>query len=231
LIEMRNGLRLGVLASGRGSNLQALMDAHEDGKILSRVAVVISDVARARAVDRARAKGIAAEELVPDAALPSKERRQRHEADIVRVLEHYGVELVVLAGYMRLVSADFCRRYERRIINVHPSLLPAFPGLLAQRQAVEWGARVAGCTTHFVDEATDHGPIILQAGLPLRPEDDEDSLSRRILQLEHQLLPRTVHLLEEGRLSVEGRRVRIDPGQSWRLRYATVPDAFYGHGY
>jgi phosphoribosylglycinamide formyltransferase 1 len=228
---MTNGLRLGVLASGRGSDLQSLLDANAQGRIASRVSVVLSDVASARAVERARGAGIPAEALEPRADLRGPERRDEHEARLLKVLAHHRVDLVVLAGYMRLVSATFVAAYPNRIVNIHPALLPAFPGLHSQKQALDYGVRLAGCTTHFVDEQTDHGPILLQAALPVQPNETEESLSRRILEVEHQILPRTIHLLEQGRVHVEGRRVRLDPDASWTTRYPTLPGVLYGPGY
>lgn len=228
---MGTGLRIGVLASGRGSDLQSLMDAHAEERIASRVVVVVSDNHEAKALDRARGAGIPAEVVLPPAGLPAEARRRAHEEQIAKILDHYRVQLVVLAGYMRLVTPTFVKRYAERIINIHPALLPSFPGLHAQTQALEWGVRIAGCTTHFVDEQTDHGPIVLQAAVPVHPDDTPDSLSERILRVEHQLLPRTVHLLEQGRVRVDGRRVHVDPDESWTRRYPTLPDVWYGPGY
>lgn len=224
-------LRLGVLASGRGSDLQSILDAHADKRIQSQVVVVISDKADARALARARKLGIPAEALVPDAKLAKGTRAEEQEARLAKVLDHFRVDVVVLAGYMRLLSPAFVRRYPQRIVNIHPALLPAFPGLRAQRQALDWGVRIAGCTTHFVDEQTDHGPIILQAAVGVEPEDTEETLGRRILELEHQILPRTVHLLEQGRVRVEGRRTIVDGDASWKTKYPVLPGAQYGPGY
>jgi len=224
-------LRLAVLASGRGSDLQSILDASNEGRIQSRVAVVVSDNADAKAVERARKANIPAEALVPDAGLKPAERRRKHEEQVAKVLRHYRVDLVVLAGYMRLVSGPFVAQYPNRIVNIHPALLPAFPGLHAQRQALEWGARITGCTTHFVDEKTDHGPIILQAALTIERGETEEGLSRRILQAEHQILPRTIHLIEQGRVRVEDRRVLLDPDASWTQKFPTLPGVLYGDGY
>lgn len=225
------GLRLGVLASGRGTDLQSLLDARTEGRIASGVAVVVSDSPQAAALDRARKAGVPAEAVVRDVRLEPPARRPHHEELIAKVLDHHRVDLVVLAGYMRLVSREFVRRYPNRIVNIHPALLPAFPGLHAQKQALEWGSRVAGCTTHFVDAQTDHGPILLQAAVAVDPDDTEDSLSRRILAVEHQVLPRTIHLIEQGRVRVEGRRVSIDADASWTTKYPTLPRVLYGPGY
>lgn len=224
-------LRLAVLASGRGSDLQSLLDARRDGRIESSVVVVVSDVAGAKAVERARKAGVPAETLVPDPSLKGAERRRHLEERVDKVLSHFRVDLVVLAGYMRLVSPEFVRRYPHRIVNIHPALLPSFPGLHAQRQALDAGARVAGCTTHLVDEHVDHGPILLQAAVAVHDGDTEETLGRRILDVEHQILPRTIHLLEQGRVHVEGARVRIDADESWTRKYPTLPGVLYGAGY
>lgn len=224
-------LRLAVLASGRGSDLQSILDASSAGRIQSRVVVVVSDNPDAKALDRARALDIPAEGLEPDSRLAAPERRRKHEDQVAKVLSHFKADLVVLAGYMRLIGPSLIQRYPSRIVNIHPALLPAFPGLHAQRQALEWGARIAGCTTHFVDEETDHGPIILQAALAVRRDESEESLSKRILDVEHQILPRTIHLVEQDRIHVEGRRVRIDADPSWTTKYPVLPGVFYGEGY
>jgi phosphoribosylglycinamide formyltransferase 1 len=141
------------------------------------------------------------------------------------------VELVVLAGYMRILSPLLIRAFAGKIVNVHPALLPSFPGVHAQKQALDYGVRIAGCTTHFVDEKVDHGPNILQAAVRVKPEDTEESLSLRILAAEHQILPRTIQLLEEGRVKVEGRHVRLDAHDSWTRRLPMLDDTFYGPGY
>lgn len=225
------GLKLGVLASGRGSDLQSLLDAHADRKIASHVVVVVSDQPGAEAVARARRAGVPGETVPVDTNLRGDARRKAHEDRIAKILTHFEADLVVLAGYMRLVSREFVRRFPHRIVNIHPALLPSFPGIHGQRQALEWGARVAGCTTHFVDEQTDHGPILLQAAVPVRYDDNEATLSERILAVEHQILPRTIHLLEQGRVRVEGRRVHLDPDASWTTKYPVLPGVLYGPGY
>jgi len=226
-----DGLRLGVLASGRGSDLQSLLDAHGAGRIRSRVGVVVSDKADARALLRAREHDVPAEAIVPDATLLGADRRRHHEERVAKILAHYKVDLVVLAGYMRLLSPDFVGRFPNKIVNIHPALLPSFPGLHGQKQALDWGVRIAGCTTHFVDERTDHGPVLLQAAVAVDIGETEDSLSRRILELEHQILPRTIHLLEQGRVRVEGRRALVDPDESWTRRFPVIAGALYGQGY
>lgn len=210
--------RLGVLASGTGSNLQVLLDACAAGRIDATVAVVASNVPGAGALDRARRAGVATE------VLPSKgvTDRAAYDLSLVEALRRHDVGLVCLAGYMRLVSPAFLRAFGPaegtrgcpRVMNVHPGLLPAFPGLDAQRQALEYGARFAGCTVHFVDEGTDTGPVIVQSVVPVLPGDGEAELSARILAEEHRLYPQAVQWFAQGRLSLEGRRVRLDGAAS-----------------
>lgn len=225
------GKRIVVLASGRGTDLQSLLDAKADGRIESAIAAVGSDKADAKALERARRHDVATFAAPPDPEKRGGDARRDQEARLQAGLEQHDPDLVVLAGYMRVLSPDLVRAYRHRIINIHPALLPSFPGLQGQKQALAWGVRVAGCTTHFVDEKVDHGPIILQAAVPVEPDDDEDTLSRRILAVEHQILPRTVHLWEQGRLRIDGRHVRINPDQSWTERYETIPGVLYGPGY
>lgn len=198
-------LRLGVLASGRGSNLQAIIEATQNGRLEAEVAVVVVDKAGAYARERARQAGIS-EYFVDGAAYPT---RQAHEGEIVAILKQHGVELVCLAGYMRIVTPILLDAFRDRIINIHPSLLPAFPGMNAQRQAWEYGVRYAGCTVHFVEEEVDTGPIILQAVVPVLPDDTAEILADRILEEEHRIYVKAVQLYAEGRLEIEGRRIRI----------------------
>jgi phosphoribosylglycinamide formyltransferase-1 len=198
-------LRLGVLASGRGSNLQAILDAIDAGRCPARVAVVVSDRKDAKALDRATRAGLPAVHIDPR----SHPDRAAFDAAVTAVLAGHGVELVCLAGYMRLLSGEFVAAWRSRILNVHPALLPAFPGLHAQRQALDHGAKVSGATIHLVDEGVDTGPIVLQAAVPVREDDTEATLAARILVEEHRLYPEAVRLYAEGRLAIEGRRVRI----------------------
>ncbi len=207
--DIRDGaearLRVGVLASGRGSNFASIAEAARAGRIPAAVVVLVSDRARAGAVDIARAGGI--EALVIDPGqYPS---REAHEKAVTAALDERRVDLVCLAGYMRLLTGTFVRHFEGRLLNIHPSLLPAFPGLHAQRQALEHGVKVAGATVHFVDEGTDTGPIVLQAAVGVREDDTEDTLSARILAEEHRIYLEAIRLFAEGRLALEGRRVRI----------------------
>ncbi len=195
-----------MLLSGSGSNLQALIDAIESGRLAARIAVVISNNPDAYGVVRARARGLAVE-IVPHGAFRS---REEFDARSVEVLRAHGVELVVLAGFMRLVSRVLLDAFPARVLNIHPALLPAFPGLHAERQALDHGVRLAGVTVHFVDEQADHGPILLQAAVPILPGDTEDTLHARIQRQEHRLYPYAVQLIAEGRVRVEGRRVLVD---------------------
>jgi phosphoribosylglycinamide formyltransferase-1 len=194
--------RVGVLISGRGSNLQALIDAQREGTLGGELALVISNVGDARGLARARAAGI------PTAFCDHRGRkRDIHDADLIARLRAANVDLVCLAGYMRLLSPSFVQAFAGRVLNVHPSLLPAYPGLDAQRQAWEHGAKVSGATVHFVDEVLDSGPVILQESVPVLDSDTPDQLSERILAAEHRIYPRAVALVLSGQYRVEGRRV------------------------
>ncbi|MGA9524238.1 MAG: phosphoribosylglycinamide formyltransferase [Myxococcaceae bacterium] len=197
--------RLGVLVSGSGSNLQALIDACRADDFPAEIAVVLSNVPTAFALERARKAGIAAE------ALDHKTfaHRAEFEQQLIGRLKAHGVEIVCLAGFMRLLGGDFLRAFPAGVVNIHPSLLPAFPGLHGPRQAVQYGAKIAGCTVHFVDEGLDSGPVIVQAAVPVLPDDDEAALAARILEQEHRIYPLAVRWLCEGRLQVEGRTVRV----------------------
>jgi phosphoribosylglycinamide formyltransferase-1 len=197
--------RIAVLASGAGTNLQALMD---DPRVGPLIVLVVSDNPAAGALDRARARGIKAVVLEP-AHYPSREAFDRA---LTALLEEEAVEYVLLAGYMRILGPVTVGAFRHRILNVHPSLLPAFPGPRAVRDALAWGVKVTGATVHLVDEEVDHGPIVLQEAVPVLPGDDERSLHERIKQVEHRLIPLAARMLVEGRLVVEGRVVRtVDP--------------------
>lgn len=203
---MAGKVRVGVLASGRGSNLQAIIDAAEAGKLPNiEFAVVLSDNADAFALERAKTHGIPAEFIDPK----SHRRREDYDAALLERLREHNVGLVLLAGYMRIVSMVLVDAYPNRMINIHPALLPAFPGLHVQKKAAEYGVRFSGCTVHFVDGGMDTGPIIIQAVVPVLQDDDEDKLAARILRQEHKIYPEAVRLFSEGRLEVQGRRVLI----------------------
>jgi phosphoribosylglycinamide formyltransferase 1 len=196
---------LGVLASGRGSNLQAIIDAIDKGTLNAVVAVVLSNKVQAPALERARAKGIAAVFLDPKLTAGG----EQYDGVILEHLRKHDVDLVVLAGYMKIVTPVLINAYPFCILNIHPSLLPAFPGLAAQKQALDWGVKVTGCTVHFVTEGVDCGPIIRQATVSVEESDTEETLAARILAEEHRIYAEAIQLFGEGRLIVEGRRVRI----------------------
>ena len=201
-------IALGVLVSGTGTNLQAILDAIAAGTLDARVAVVVSNVAGAGALERAKAAG------VPTAVVEhgAYADRRAFDAAVVEALRAHGVEVVVLAGFMRLLTDVLLGAFPHRVVNVHPALLPAFPGVHAQRQAIEHGVRVSGCTVHFVDGGTDTGPIIAQAAVPVLEDDDEEKLRLRILAREHELLPQVLQWISEGRVRVlesPGKRARV----------------------
>jgi phosphoribosylglycinamide formyltransferase 1 len=194
--------RIAILLSGRGSNFEALADSVSSGRIPNaEISVVISHREGAPGIERARSRGIDAR-VIPSKGLD----REAYDRQVVAVLQEKKIDLVCLAGYMRLLSSYFVQAFRDRILNIHPSLLPAFPGLEAQRQALEHGVKFAGCTVHFVDENLDAGPIILQAAVPVRDDDTVDSLSARILAEEHRIYSEAVRIVLEGRYRVEGRR-------------------------
>lgn len=200
---MSRKLRLGVLVSGRGTNLQAIIDSINEGKLSAEIAIVISDNPNAMALERARKANIPTAYVKPG-------RKSEFEREIIDILEKNNVDLIVLAGFMRILSPNFVNHFPLRIINIHPSLLPSFPGLEAQRQALEYGVKITGCTVHFVNEIVDGGPIILQEAVPVYDDDTVESLSARILEKEHKILVEAIRLFGENRLRVSGRRVFID---------------------
>ena len=195
---------LGILLSGRGSNFVAIANSIETGRIPNaRIAIVISNKADAPGIATARQRGLTA------AVISSKDRpRTEHEREIVAALKQHNVDLICLAGYMRLLSPWFVQQFPRRILNIHPSLLPAFPGLEAQEQAFAYGVKVSGCTVHFVDEELDHGPIIVQKTIPVLDTDDEHTLSARILEQEHLAYTEAINLVLGGQFEVVGRRYK-----------------------
>ena len=207
-------LKVGVLVSGRGSNLQAIIDGVESGKIDAEIRIVISDNPQAYALERCRRHG------VPSRVVRREEFKTKRdfEDQMVRILKDAGVDLVVLAGFMRILSPYFLSHFPQRVINIHPSLIPAFQGLKAQGRAVEFGSKITGCSVHIVDESVDGGPVIVQAAVPVLPEDTEETLSERILKFEHRILPQTVQWFAEGRVKVDGRKVVVEGA-----RYGTLP--------
>jgi phosphoribosylglycinamide formyltransferase-1 len=198
-------INIGVLASGRGTNLQAIIEAIEDGKIEGKIKIVISDHPNACALKRAQ------QYLIDTRYIDFKEFKNREDYDkeIIKTLKEKKIDLVVLAGYMRILSPYFIRTYQNKIMNIHPALLPSFIGLHAQKQAVEYGVKVSGCTVHFVDEGIDSGPIILQKAVEVSDDDTEESLTEKILEEEHQIYPQAIQLFCEGRLVIKGRKVLI----------------------
>jgi phosphoribosylglycinamide formyltransferase 1 len=203
---MRRQVLIGVLISGSGTNLQSIIDAIEAKELDAKIQVVLSNRSDAYGLVRAKKHGIPVE-VLDHKRFPSREAFDQAVVDILRARE---VELVVLAGFMRLLSPVFVGAYSNRIMNIHPALLPAFPGLHVQKKAVEHGVRFSGCTVHFVNEECDEGPIIIQAVVPVFPEDTEESLASRILEQEHRIYPRAIQLYSEGRLRIEGRKVFVD---------------------
>jgi phosphoribosylglycinamide formyltransferase-1 len=203
---MARKVPLGVLISGRGTNLQAIIDAIEARQLDAVIRLVLSNRADVDGLRRAKGHGI------PTEVLDHKQfgSREAFDAAVVEILNTYGVELVVLAGFMRLLSPVFVKAFSNRMMNIHPALLPAFPGLHVQRKAVEHGVRFSGCTVHFVNEECDEGPIIIQAVVPVFADDTEETLAARILKQEHRIYPRAIQLYSEGRLRVEGRKVFVD---------------------
>lgn len=198
-------LRLGVLASGRGSNFQAIIDAIEGRRLEAEVALLVVDNSGAYAVERAKRHSI------PFLCLEPKKFSSKDEffLRIADELKAKDVGLVILAGFMRLVRRPLTDSFRNRIVNIHPALLPSFPGMHGQGQAVAYGVKISGCTVHFVDEGMDTGPVIIQAAVPVSPDDTEETLSEKILKLEHKIYPEAIRLFAEGRLTVEGRLVKI----------------------
>ena len=198
-------INIGVLTSGRGTNLQAIIEAVKEGKIEGRISVAISDNRDAFALKRAKQNNIETKYI----NFKNFKNREDYDKKIVEYLKEKDVDLVVLAGYMRILGSYFIKMYKNRIMNIHPSLLPSFPGLHAQRQAVEYGVKVSGCTVHFVDEGVDSGPIILQKAVEVKDDDTEELLAERILKEEHQIYPQAIQLFSQGRLIIKSRKVFI----------------------
>jgi phosphoribosylglycinamide formyltransferase 1 len=194
--------RLGIMLSGRGSNFEAIADNVQRGRLAAEIAVVISNRPEARGIETARSRGL------PSVVLPSKGMdREQYDRSLAAELQQHRVDLLCLAGFMRLLSVEFCRAFPLRALNIHPSLLPAFPGLDAQRQALEHGAKITGCTVHFVDAQLDAGPIVLQAAVPVLDDDTEDTLAARILVEEHRIYSEAIALVLSERWTIIGRRV------------------------
>jgi phosphoribosylglycinamide formyltransferase-1 len=214
---MAEAKNIGILLSGRGSNFVAIADNIDAGRIPgARIAVVISNRPEAPGIEIARQRGLDAR------VIPSKgKQREEHDREVVAVLKEKRVELVCLAGYMRLLSAWFVQQFPNRVLNIHPALLPSFPGLEGQKQALEYGVKVSGCTVHFVDEQLDHGAIIVQRAVPVYDSDDEHALADRILEQEHIAYSEAIRIVLEGNYEIVGRRVVRRPA----LREAAYPPA------
>ena len=195
--------KIGILASGRGTNLQAIIDANEVGELDVDIAVVLSNKKNAPALERAKRKGIDTKYLDPKQFSSKKE----YDLALARALKNRQVNLVCLAGYMRILNPEFIEMFPNKIINIHPSLLPAFPGLDVQQKAIDYGVKFSGCTVHFVNEEVDGGPIILQAVVPVHPSDDAETLAERILIQEHLIYPKAIQMIAENRLHIENRKI------------------------
>lgn len=198
-------LKIGVLASGRGSNFQAIIDAIEKGGLKASIEILITDNPSAFAIERAKKHNIKYLFINPK-EFATKDDFFKKIAD---ELKTRGIELVILAGFMRIVRKPLTDAFQNRIMNIHPALLPAFPGLHSQKQALDYGVKISGCTVHFVDEGMDTGPVIIQAAVPVLPDDTEDTLSERILSFEHKIYPEAIRLFSEGRLEIKGRIVKV----------------------
>lgn len=215
-------IRIGVLASGHGTDLQSLIDASREKKFNGEIAVVVSDNEKAYALQRAQKQNL------PAIYIGVGSHRDKK---INQVLVDYEIDLVVGAGYMCIIPQWFVKRWYGNLINIHPALLPSFKGTDGQGDALRYGVKITGCTTHFMDEKPDHGPIILQAAIAIAPDDNRERLANRILEVEHQILPRTVDLFCQNRLVLHGRQVQILPGDSWKEKYPTLPNVLYSKGY
>jgi phosphoribosylglycinamide formyltransferase-1 len=208
-----DALRVAVLASGRGSNLQAIIDAIEAGTVQANIVAIISNKKDAPALERARRHGLPALFVDPKPYTGRPDSREAYDRELLNALKQHNVELILLAGYMKIVTKVLVEAFMNRMMNIHPSLLPSFPGLDVQKKAIDWGCKLGGCTVHFVTEGVDEGPIILQAAVPILDDDSPDTLAARILEQEHRIYPRAVQLFAEGRLRVDGRRVFIENGK------------------
>ena len=219
---MNEKLRVAVLASGNGTDLQSIIDASENGIINAVVVSVISDNRDAFALERAKNHRIRSFFVNPEGKTVRK-----HEKEIDEILIDSNVDLVIGAGYMRILSSTFVKKWYGRLINIHPALLPSFKGINGQGDALDYGVKISGCTTHFMDDKMDHGPIILQAAVQVHDNDDRDTLAKRILDVEHVILPRTIQLFAEKRLKIEGRKVRIASGDSWKGKFSNIDEVLF----
>lgn len=223
---MSDKLRIAVLASGSGTDFQSIIDASEKGKINADPIVLICDRKDAFCLKRAE------KHKISSLCINCKNKKaEQIDKEIDETCKKNQVGLIVGAGYMRILTKDFVKKWYGKLINIHPALLPSFKGANGQGDAFNYGVKISGCTTHFMDEHMDHGPIILQAAVKVLPDDDRDILAERILDVEHQILPRTVDLFEQNRLEIKGRKVKIKPGDSWKEKYDVIPDVLYSEGY
>lgn len=213
-ISRTTPLRVAVLASGRGSNLQSIIDGIEAGQVQAQIVAVISNKKDAIALERSRKHGLTDLFVDPKPFTGQPDSREAYDRALLEILQQHDVELVLLAGYMKIVTAVLVNAYANRMMNIHPSLLPSFPGLDVQKKAIDWGCKLAGCTVHFVTEGVDEGPIIIQAAVPILDDDMPETLAARILVQEHKIYPRAVQLFAEGRLRVEGRRVFMEDAKT-----------------
>ena len=206
---MLRKIGIGVLVSGSGSNLQSIIDHIEGGKLDAEIRIVLSNNPEAYALERCT------KHRIPTAVVDHRRFASREEFDrrVIEVLAASGVELVVMAGFMRVLSSEFFRAFPMKIMNIHPALLPSFPGIHVQQKAVEYGVKFSGCTVHFADEGVDTGPIIIQAVIPVDPDDTADTLAARILKEEHRIYPQAIQYYAEGRIEIEGRKVRVRDGR------------------
>ena len=223
---MAKKLKVGVLASGGGTDLQSIIDASEKKRINAEVVCVISDNKDAFALQRAEKHAINAYFVNPKG-----KESQDLDKEIDKIFGKNDVDLVIGAGYMRILSSCFIKKWYGKLINIHPALLPSFKGVNGQGDALDYGVKLSGCTTHFMDEKMDHGPIILQGAVKVMSDDDRDALAKRILDVEHQILPRTIDLFEQGRLEIDGRMVKIKEGDTWKKKFKIYRDVLYSEGY
>lgn len=198
-------INLGILVSGSGTNLQAIIDCIEAKQLAAKIKIVISNNANAYAIERAK-KHYIPTFIIQDSHFPAREDCDKH---LVEILKSHSVDLVILAGFMRLLTPAFIKAFPLKILNIHPALLPAFPGLHVQKKAVEYGVKFSGCTVHMVDEGVDTGPIVIQAVVPVHDDDTEEALAKRILKEEHRIYPQAIQFFAEGRIEVKGRKVII----------------------
>jgi len=219
-------IKIAVLASGGGTDFQSIIDACDSGKISGNVSLLICDNCDAFCMKRAEKHKITSFFINP-----SGKDKKTIDNEINSILQEHNIDLIVGAGYMRILTPSFVKKWYGKLINIHPSILPIFKGTSAQGDAFDYGVKITGCTTHFIDEHMDHGPIILQAAVKVMPDDNKDSLAERILEVEHQILPRTIDLFAQGRLKIKGRKVKITKGDSWADKYKIIPNVLYSEGY